>query len=428
MKKSLISLTAALLLFSSSQAAVFADSIVYDDDEDITQNLYVSTEVLDTVSFIDLNYVLDKALKDSHNLNLLTLKYAAQAGKQGDLEDQKERLVGTAVPAPQYLPTTPGQVVIPGVDPLDPMTAISNTAINKLMDSMGALAGGMNTIILTQREQARMAIHQLDTDKKNTLLQTDEAKAGIRLQTIAQYVQLLGQKKQLDFMKEYESVMEKDLLKATLFQQQGLASADDVQTVQKAISKQKDDIASLTNNYRLGIVQLSADIGISYDPNLIIRDIEPIVVEPIVEKDTKTLLESSYQMKTTANNIDESVWQSGNTVTNSTYGSEYLGANIAIAGQKNQQTQLELTKKIQAAYNDAKNAYQSVLTEQRNLNDINADLKNVQFRYNVGVISKHDLTKFMLKVHQNETTLAAAKLKYYTLKEKVKAMDTGFIQ
>lgn len=52
----------------------------------------------------------------------------------------------------------------------------------------------------------------------------------------------------------------------------------------------------------------------------------------------------------------------------------------------------------------------------------------MKFRYEVGVISKHDLNKFQIKVDQNETTLAAAKLKYYVLKEKAKAMDTGFIQ
>lgn len=79
-------------------------------------------------------------------------------------------------------------------------------------------------------------------------------------------------------------------------------------------------------------------------------------------------------------------------------------------------------------YNDATNAYQAVLTEQRNINDVQADLEKMKFRYSVGVISKHDLNKFKIKVRQNETALAAAKFKYYMLKEKAKAIDTGFIQ
>lgn len=431
MKKTLISLSAALLLLSSTtQTLVFADTA-----QDPNQNVYVNVDVLETVSSVDLTYVLDKALKDSHNLALLTLKYAAQGSKKGDLEQQMNEM-GSASMTPGHLPSTPAEVTNTGNPKLPNLTdstdiawtVMQNNAINQMMQGMGALAGGMNKIISSQRAQMSTAAHQLGTDQRNSLLQSDEAKAGIRLQTIAQYVQLLAQKKQLDFMKEYEVVMEKDLLKATLFAQQGLASPDDVQTVQKAINKQKDDIATLLNNYRLGLVQLSKDIGISYDPDLVIKDIESISVDPISETDTTTLLKASYQMKTAGNNMDEAVWETGHTVTQNTYGDAYQGINLAINGQKNEQTKLELTKKIQTTYNDAKNAYQAVLTEQRNLNDLQADLSKMKFRYSVGVISKHDLNKFEIKVRQNETALAAARLKYYVLKEKAKAMDTGFIQ
>ncbi|SDP11591.1 Outer membrane efflux protein [Paenibacillus sp. yr247] len=431
MKKTLISLSTALLLLSSStQAFIYAETA-----QDPNQNVYVNADVLETVSSVDLTYVLDKALKDSHNLAMLTLKYAAQGSKKGDLEQQMNEM-GSASFTPGHLPSTPAEATNTGnpqlpnlTNPTDiAWTVMQNNAMNQMMQGMGALAGGMNKIISSQRAQMSTAAHQLGTDQRNSLLQSDEAKAGIRLQTIAQYVQLLGQKKQLDFMNEYEGVMEKDLLRATLFAQQGLASPDDVQTVQKTINKQKDDIATFVNNYRLGLVQLSTDIGISYDPNLVIKDIASISVDPISETDTTTLLNASYQMKTSGNNMDEAVWEVGHTVTQNTYGDAFSGINLAINGQKNEQTKLELTKKIQTTYNDAKNAYQAVLTEQRNLNDAQADLQKMNFRYSVGVISKHDLNKFELKVHQNETALAAAKLKYYALKEKAKAMDTGFIQ
>ncbi|MZQ85657.1 TolC family protein [Paenibacillus sp. 5J-6] len=429
MKKTLISLSTALLLLSSS-AYVYADSTLDSD-----QNVYVNEDVLETVSSINLDYVLDKALKDSHNLPMLTLKYAAQGSKKADLEEQVNNM-GSASLTPSHLPSTPAEVTNTGnpllpnlTDPTDiAWTVMQNNAMNQIMQGMGALAGGMNAIISSQRAQMNTAAHQLGTDQKNSLLQTDEAKAGIRLQTIAQYVQLLGQKKQLAFMNEYEGVMEKELLRATLLSEQGLASSEDVLTAQKAINKQKDDTTILLNNYRLGLVQLSTDIGISYDPNLVIQDIESITIEPVVETDTTTLLKGSYQMKTSGNNLDEAVWASGHTVTQTTYGDTYLGVNLAITGQKNEQTKLELTKKIQSTYNDARNAYAAVLTEQRNLTDVQADFQKMKFRYEVGAISKHDLNKFQVKVDQIETLLTAAKLKYYVLKEKAKAMDTGFIQ
>ncbi|MGG1520018.1 TolC family protein [Paenibacillus oryzisoli] len=434
MKKTLITLSAALMLFSGViPGLAIADTFTTTTDPD--QNVYVNAEVLQTVSSIDLDFVLDKALKDSHNLAMLTLKYAAQGSKKADLEQQMNDM-GSASFTPGHLPSTPAEVTntgnpaLPGLtDPTDiAWTIMQDTAMNQMLQGMGALAGGMNTIISAQRAQMKTAAHQLGTDQRNSLLQTDEARAGIRLQTIAQYVTLLGQKKQLDFMQAYLDVMDKDLLKATLFAQQGLASNDDVQTVQKAIRKQKDDQITLLNNYRLGLVQLSTDIGISYDPNLQLKDIAGITVEPIAETDTITLLKASYQMKAAGNNIDEAVWGTTHTVTSNTYGDTYQGVNLAINGQKNEQTRLELRKKIQATYTDAANAYQAVLTEQRNLNDVQADQANMQLRYKLGVIAKHDLNKFTLKVQQVETTLAAAKLKYYVLREKAKAMDTGFIQ
>lgn len=429
LKKTLISLSTALLLLSSS-AYVYADSALDPD-----QNVYVNVDVLETVTSVNLDYVLYKALKDSHNLSMLALKYAAQGSKKSDLEQQMDNM-GSAAFTPGHLPSTPAEVTNTGnpqlpnlTEPTDiAWTVMQNNAMNQIMQGMGALAGGMNAIISSQRAQMNTAAHQLGTDQRNSLLQTDEAKAGIRLQTIAQYVQLLGQKKQLAFMNEYEGVMEKELLRATLLSQQGLASSEDVLTAQKAINKQKDDTAILLNNYRLGLVQLSTDIGISYDPNLVLQDINSISIEPVVETDTATLLKASYQMKTSGNNLDEAVWGTEHTVTENTYGDTYLGVNVAVIGQKNEQMQLELTKKIQITYNDAKNAYAAVLTEQRNLTDVQADFQKMKFRYEVGAISKHDLNKFQIKVDQSETTLAAAKLKYYVLKEKAKAMDTGFIQ
>lgn len=431
MRKTLISLTTALLLLSSS-GLVYADGETVQDPD---QNVYVNEDILETVSSIDLDYVLDKALKDSHNLALLTLKYAAQGSKKADLEAQMDAM-GSGSFAPGHLPSTPAEVTNTGnpqlpnlTDPSDiAWTVMQNSAMNQMMQGMGALAGGMNTIISSQRAQMKTAAHQLGTDQRNSLLQSDEAKAGIRLQTIAGYAQLLGQKKQLDFMNEYAGAVEKELLRATLLSQQGLASPEDVLTAQKAVNKQKDDLATLLNNYRLGLVQLSTDIGISYDPNLQLKDIAPITAQPITETDTMTLLKNSYQMKTSGNNMDEAVWETGHTVTQNTYGDSYLGVNLAINGQKNEQTKLELTKKIQTTYHDARSAYTAVLTEQRNLSDVQADVQKMKFRYEAGVISKHDLNKFQIKVSQNETVLAAAKLKYYVLNEKAKAMDTGFIQ
>ncbi|UJF32454.1 hypothetical protein [Paenibacillus hexagrammi] len=82
MKKTLISLSAAFLIFTAMQPVLYADTTGSIDDDDPNQNVYVFSESLDTVDTLNLNEVLDRALKNSHNLAMLTLKYAAQGSKK----------------------------------------------------------------------------------------------------------------------------------------------------------------------------------------------------------------------------------------------------------------------------------------------------------------------------------------------------------
>ncbi len=351
MKKTMAGLCAALLMLSGVQTAALADGA----NEELDRQVYVSANDLDFVSSIDLPAVLKRALEDSDNLMLLQLKYAALNAKENDLKQQSDSLHGSLVTG-AHLPDTPEEMIAAmnaqGVQLkpeenlwIGPMTTVTNKAVNQLIQGMGAMSAGINQMIHQQREQMKSAAHQLQTDQRNTRLQQEEAREGIRLQTIAQYVQLLGMKKQIAFMQEYQTLLEQELRKATLFKEEGLASSEDVLAAERALAKHKDELTILNQNYRLALLQLSFDIGIAYDPNLELKEIEDLSTAPIVEVDTETLLRHSFQMKMSANNIDEAAWQSDNSVTQNVYGEGGLAVNYAIAGTKNKQTQLELSKK-----------------------------------------------------------------------------------
>lgn len=429
-KKTISLLTAATLVLSLPvQASADVDLVTGEK----IQGMYAKDIPADQIDTLDLNLVLDRALNLNYNLNLLALKASAQDFKKQDLETKLDDLPTVTVSG-GHLPATSSEVstaTVAGMPQLPatvtPWIIMTNTAVNALVYGAGALAGGINEILSTQGEQYKDAAHQLGTDRDDTYLQRDEAKEGIKLQITNLYIQLLGQQKQIDFMNDYEAVLEKELLRATLLQQQGLASMDDVRNVNKLINKQKDDINILVNNHNLALEQLCLEIRVKYSPTIKLKDIDSIPVERVGRKNTMDLLKNSYQMKIAANNIEESQWQITNSVTSNTYGAAYLGLNGAIAWSKNEQMQLELTKKIEANYTDVDNAYQACLTEQRNLNDLKLELTQMQARYQAGLISKHDLNKFSLKVEQAETSLYAAKLKLYLLSQKAKAMETGAI-
>ncbi|WP_052487250.1 TolC family protein [Gordoniibacillus kamchatkensis] len=430
--------TACTLLFAAALAAIAPSAAMAEGDtvyDPAKQHAYVNELTLDKVDALDLDTVLERALNNSFNLRLLELKAAAQDSKAKDLDEQRDALPG--IPSPSgRLPVTASELAaatgIPAPNPATDLwlgpAIMTNTAVNQAIGGIGQIAGGINAMLSQQREQMKEAAHQLRNDRNNTYMQSEEAKTGVKLQMTAQYAGLLGQKKQIEFMHAYQAVLNKEQLRTTLLQQQGLASRDDVDTVTRAVYKQRDDIGQLENNYKLSLVQLSFDIGIAYNPDIVLKDIEPIVPKPVVRPDTATVVQNTYEMKIAAGNMDEAIWQAQATSDRTAPGQQYYNINVGIAGVQNSQKQVELSKKIEAAYSELENAYQACLTEQRNVDDAKADYRKMQQRYSIGVVSRHDLNKFALKVQQSETALYAAKLKYYVLSEKAAAMNDGFVQ
>lgn len=401
------------------------------------ENIYVYSSTLDKVDVIDLETVLKRALDNNDNLMLLTLRAVALLNKQDDLNTQVNESGGASFNGGR-LPETPNELMDSmaqqgiKVDPaaelwIGPMTTTTNKAINQTIQGVGAVASGLSEIIAQQRHQMRSNAHQLETDRFNTFHQYAEAKEGIRLQQISNYVNLLGLKKQLWYMDEYERTVRTELNRAMRLHELGLASDEDIVAAKRALSKQVGQAKVLEENFRLALIQLSFDIGIAYNPDLVIRDIEGIVVAPLERVDTKKLLEQAYQIRVTSNNFDEAMWQRERSVTSNVYGDRYLSTNVTIAGTQGRKTELELTKKIEATYSEANQALQAYTEEARNVEDLRADLRRMEIRYKAGAVSKHEMNAFGLKLKQAEAARDIAALKFYAVQEKAKAMKRGFI-
>ncbi|MFD1952757.1 TolC family protein, partial [Paenibacillus thailandensis] len=152
---------------------------------------------------------------------------------------------------------------------------VENNAItNGLMQGMIGMIEGMNGLIASQRNQAEVAAKQMENNRANTELDQAEAKEGIALQMTGQYIQLLGERKQIELLEDYIEVLEGDVAKAEALQQAGMASADDIEQLQRQIAAQKDSLKTVSNNYQLGLVQLSFDLGIAYNPDVSLEPVE----------------------------------------------------------------------------------------------------------------------------------------------------------
>lgn len=407
------------------------------EEDERGENIYVYPPMLDKVDAIDLKMVLERALKNNENLALLALKATALQAKEDDLNAQVYQSY-EGNPGGSRLPETPEELQEAmaqqgiAIDPetelwIGPMTTMTNKSINQAVQGIGEFAFGLNEIIAQQRHQMRSTAHQLEADRYNSYHEYNEAKEAIRLQQIAQYVNLLGMKKQIAVMDESEQTAMTELNRATLLRDQGLASHDDVVAASRALAERMDRTKQLKENFRLALIQLSFDIGIAYNPDLVIRDIEGIVFKPVKRVDTAKLLENAYQIKIASNNLDEAKWQRDLTVTSSVYSERYLSANASIAAVQNQKTQLELTKKIEATYSEADQALLAYKEELRNVQDIREDHRKMEIRYEAGAVSKHEMNAFGLKLKQAEAAQDIAAWKFYAAQEKAEAMKRGFI-
>lgn len=431
MKKTLALLCAFLLVLLTLQQAAFAK--VYNDDDDEEDLGKVVIPTLDRLDRIDLDTVLRRAVEDSHNLQLLSLKIKYLTQKHNDLDDQLDSLSEGTVGS-VHLPTTaqefmsdPNYVIAKPDVWMGPL-AETNTVVNQVVYGVGQTVNAINKIVADSRDKLNIGADQVESEAVNTSFQRTAAVEGVKLQETALYVQIVSLNKQIRLLEDYQGVIQKDLDAAKIMNELGMSTPEDIRTLEKALNKQKDDIKTARNNYNLALAQLAFDIGIEYNPNLQVADIADLDQGPFTRKNIEDLLEGASDMKIAKQNLNEALVEKSDTDIKNHYQEDALYTNIDIAKEKILQTRIDLSKKIENTYNEAQNAYEAVQTELRNNADTKTDYDKMVQRFAAGVVSKHDLDKFSFKLRQSDTMLSIAKMKYYVLAKKVSAMANGFIQ
>lgn len=301
-------------------------------------------------------------------------------------------------------------------------------AVGKISDGLNKSAAAQNTQLETSRKTLEKNINSLDTQKENTELQINEAREGIKLGMTGQYVQLLASQKQVQLSKDYIDVLTRDVQRAQTLQSLGSGTQEDIDKANRALLAEKDNLTNLEDAYQKALITISFDLGIEYNPNIQLTDID-VTVEPVAKKNVDAILSSSYQVQTLANGIVQAQWEEDNQDKNAanSFDEQATKANTEIARQQLSQGKIDLAKSIESSYTDADTAYKSVVTAQRTVSDVTLDNTNMQIRYNAGVVTKYDFDKFQYQVHVDQVKQDLAKLQFYVQQAKVQAMENGYI-
>ncbi|WP_028545551.1 TolC family protein [Paenibacillus taiwanensis] len=399
---------------------------------------FVAARPLVEISRLTLADVQSRAVSDSFNLTLLHLKFFALESKRSDLKMQADRMI-TRWPMDTYrLPDTPEKIVNHPAYQIPPdatweqllwlgPTVETNTVVNGLMSSVTEIVYGMNDMLQAQRNELELTVKQLERDRWNTELDLDEAKEGIKLNITSQYVQLLALREQKKLHEEALQLLHKEYNRLRALQDQGVAAADHMRGLQFKISQQTTEVEVQNMNYRLALLQLCFDLGLRYDPSMVLADVEPVEVRLPPRKQTEEIVTRSHEMKRKWNELKQAWWEQANTKSSNPHGHSYLAANVALTVAQTKQAQVQLIKLIDATYSETDHTYQLYKAAQAEVNEAAANYTVVQRRFQLGSVPSYELNQASFQRQQAEAKLKLLQLQYVMLMSKVGAMEKGYI-
>lgn len=443
MNKALLSASLALLLLTSVlPSALAADNeaqAVTEDGKEATADkslpsTFVNPQALAELDQLNLQTALSRAINSSFNLSLLQLKHTALITRQKDYKAQIQGL--QYIPRDAYtLPVTPDDILenlkyqIPAdAEPqqlfwMGPVLEM-NTVVNGLMSGQ---VDSMNEMVIAQRVQLESAVKTLEQEKLESALELEEATQGTKLQVSGQYIQLLSQKKQADLLKEGCQVLGKELASQEILIKQGLITAESYRDLEVEFNNQGTELEQLQANYRLGLLQLSFDLGIRYNPNVLLEEIPLPEVKPVIRKSSEDILVHSYELKRLWNTLNQAQKDQKSTAAPNAYAREILVQTVQMIEEQIRQTTMQLNQSIIAAYAGGEDTYRQLVSAQREVDKVVSDFANANRRAEAGSIAQRDLNSVRFKVQQAETKAGLLRVQYFGILGKIEAMEKGLI-
>lgn len=443
MNKVFLSALFALLLFTSVlPSALAADNeaqAVTEDGKEATTDkrlpsTFVNPRALAELDRLNLQTALSQAIDSSFNLSLLQLKNTALITQQKDYKAQIQGLeYAKRMPIP--LPVTPEGILenkkylIPAdAEPqllfwMGPVMEI-NTVFNGLMS---AQVESMNEMVISQRVQLESAVKKLVHEKLQSALDLEEAVQGTKLQVTGQYIQLLSLKQQAALLKEGLQVLDLELNRQEILVGQGMMTAENYRNLEAERNNQGVELDKMLANYRLGLLQLSFDLGIRYNPSMMMEEIPLPEVKPVIRKSSEDILVHSFELKRLWNTLNQARRDQKFTPTPNAYARESLGQIVQMTEEEIKQTKIQLNQNINAVYAGADDVYRQSLSAQREVDKAAFDFANVNRRFEAGSVPQRDLNNARFMVQQAETKAGLLELQYFGILGKIEAMEKGLI-
>lgn len=440
--KKVIPLLCAVTIAGSSiatfaaQADGLEETVVVSEEEQVSNEVDEAAEVdgdqedqvgFEEVTELTLEDVISRGIENDRNLKVLQFNLEATNNQLLDTTYDKKDLERDIKKLKDKIDDLKDEK-----DGLEGAAKSMNFQERKgAMDSLETLEDSIQSL--------ETAIEQLQTGQLVPLqLQQEEAKEGVRLMLTSAYINILSLQEQMDLTQKVLESAKKDVYKAEQMYNVGLGSSEDIRKAKVSQTNTEKQLEELEKNYNHTVADLSFDIGVSYNPEMVIQPIQFEAATVTKPEDYRTLIDNTFKVKRAEKSLESAIigrdhayreYEEDDKVGEdvSIYELAQHDAKVEAAKETLVQTKEDIETSIEQLYYDAEIANFNYEEGLRKLEDAKRDVAVLETQYKVGLVSKFDYESALIQLDQAELAVYTASVQNFIIQEKIKAFENGYI-
>lgn len=257
------------------------------------------------------------------------------------------------------------------------------------------------------------SFQEMESDQLLIQLQTENVKERFKLMLTSAYLDLLLLQEQIEHREKLLASDVNEVNKYQILFGYGKVSQEKLNEVEISIENEKEQLREIERGYRYKFSDLCSDIGISYNSDLSIKSIDFEVKE--LEKPTgfSFLIEDSYAVRGAKKKLENEM---------------FLDSEQRFMAEQNYiVTKNEIQRKIEQLYREAEKSYSAYQESVHQLEIEKKELENLQIRYDLGKIAKHDYEKAQFELDAAELKVYQLELQNYKNQQSIQALHKGYI-
>ncbi len=275
------------------------------------------------------------------------------------------------------------------------------------------------------------ALEQVKSGKVTLAYTDEEAKASIKMGTAATYMQLLIAEEQRNFKKKALQTKDKEVNMMKRQYELGTLSYNEYSRELREIERQKADIAKDEKQWNKDVAAFALDLGILYDEDLKLAPVK-LANQQLVsqEKETEELITNLFKYKSQeeAISLAEYTRERVHDDEDSTvYEKNEADLKVKVEKENLAKLKMDAETSIRQLYYEVEDSYQAIQDAEREWRYAQEDMRTLQRRYELGLISQAQYELAQIQLDQAKLSYDLARQAYFLKTQQVELLEAGVI-